>query len=472
MLEGLEISEINLIKVLEIETHRLDSDYYKKEYISLLQRVESKKNRFHKFEDFGLKVDASAFYPSLEPYYNSGDVPFLRVADVDTNIDYDGCIRIPKHIIENPDFNTLKVINKGDIVITKGGSIARVGLVEKETAVTRDLIFVNSSLLPDKDYKFLFLYLLSNVSYNLLVRSSSMTAQPHLTIKLVRNLPIFSASSSFKDATVKVYDTATEKLSESRELYHQAEQLLLEELGLLEFESSQESINIKSFQSSFAVSGRLDAEYYQLKFDELKSLIAKRHKLLPLKTFLDVNQRGSQPLYSTKGLPVVNSKHVLEGEVNLSNNRLGSIPSKENPLFIQEGDVLINGTGVGTIGRSAPYLSDKRSIPDNHVTVLRTTALNPVFLSMYLNSVAGKYQVEKYFKGSSGQIELYPKDIESFYIPNIDAKIQTKIAGLAGKSYGLKCESLQLLAVAKRAVETAIEEDEGEALAFIRGELI
>ncbi|MDD5123256.1 hypothetical protein [Methylovulum sp.] len=92
---------------------------------------------------------------------------------------------------------------------------------------------------------------------------------------------------------------------------------------------------------------------------------------------------------------------------------------KEEPLVIQKGDVLINGTGVGTIGRSACYLHEQNALPDNHVTILRTDKINPIFLSVYLNSIAGKYQVDKYFKGSSGQIEIYPKDIENFGSPAI-----------------------------------------------------
>ena len=407
----------------------------------------------------------------MEPYYNNGDFPFLRVADVDTNIDYGGCIRVPQHIIEDARFNTLKVIDKGDIVITKGGSIARVGLIEKKTAVTRDLIFINSSSMSEIGYKFLFLYLLSNVSYSLLIRSSSMTAQPHLTIKLVRDLPLFAASENFKNSAVKIYNHSIEKLERSRVLYSQAERMLLEEIGLLDFEPTQESVNIKSFEDSLAASGRLDAEYYQSKFDELESLISTKYKLFPLKEALYVNQRGSQPIYAEKGLRVINSKHVLEGEVNFTNNRFARIPDKKDPLLIQKGDVLINGTGVGTIGRSAPYLCDEKSIPDNHVTILRTTMLNPIFLSIYLNSIAGKYQVEKYFKGSSGQIELYPKDIDCFYVPNVNMKTQTAIADLAEQSFTLKAESEYLLEVGKRAVEIAIEKNEKVALSYINTEV-
>jgi len=249
--------------------------------------------------------------------------------------------------------------------------------------------------------------------------------------------------------------------------YNQAETLLLDTLGLLDFSPSPAAVNIKSFKDSFAATGRLDAEYYQPKFDELEAKIAETHALVPSSSVLTLNQRGTQPDYTEEGLPVINSKHVREGEVVLSDNRFANLPDKEKALFIQKGDVLINGTGVGTIGRSAPYLHEQNAIPDNHVTILRTDKLNPIFLSVYLNSIAGKYQVDKYFKGSSGQIELYPKDIDCFYVPLVAETIQTKIAALVQSSFTLKAESERLLDVAKRAVEIAIEQDENAGMAYI-----
>ena len=99
--------------------------------------------------------------------------------------------------------------------------------------------------------------------------------------------------------------------------------------------------------------------------------------------------------------------------------------------------------------------------------ILRTDKLNPIFLSVYLNSIAGKYQVDKYFKGFFGQIELYPKDIDCFYVPLVDETIQTEIAALVQQSFTLKAESERLLEVAKRAVEIAIEQDEKAAMAYI-----
>jgi len=467
LLGGLEAVEVKLSDALKVETFRLDSDYVKKKYLIILKKIDKKKDFFTKFSTLGVKVDASAFYPSLEPHYNQGNIPFLRVADVDTHINYESCVKIPQNIVNDVSFKTLNVIKKGDIVITKGGSIARVGLIEQQTAVTRDLIFLNTSILGDIEYKFLYLYLLSTVSYNLLVRSSSMTAQPHLTIKLVRGLPIFNPNKKFKELVVTAYELSKDKIDESNSLYNQAETLLLTELNLICFKPTTENISIKPFSESFGDSGRLDSEYYQPKYDELETEILENHKLGVLKDFLRLNQRGAQPEYAEEGLPVINSKYVQEGEVLLTDNRFAVIPGKETPLIIGKGDVLINGTGVGTIGRSAPYLHDEKSLPDNHVTVLRTKNINPIFLSVYLNSIAGKYQVDKYFKGSSGQIELYPKDIEQFYIPLVKETVQLAIAEKVESSFKLKVESKQLLELAKQAIEVAIEQNEEQAIKLI-----
>ena len=104
-------------------------------------------------------------------------------------------------------------------------------------------------------------------------------------------------------------------------------------------------------------SDRLDAEYYQPKFDQLIERLKEKVELTPLRDLLTLNQRGKQPTYIENeenyqlGLTVINSKHVREGEVLFTDNRCAYLPDTANPLTIQTDDVLINGTGVGTIGR-------------------------------------------------------------------------------------------------------------------------
>lgn len=79
-------------------------------------------------------------------------------------------------------------------------------------------------------------------------------------------------------------------------------------------------------------------------------------------------------------------------------------------------------------------------------------------------------QVEQHFKGSSGQIELYPADIANFWCPEIKKATQKKIDALAQSSFELKAKSERLLQAAKRAVEIAIEQDDAAGLAYLARE--
>jgi type I restriction enzyme, S subunit len=128
----------------------------------------------------------------------------------------------------------------------------------------------------------------------------------------------------------------------------------------------------------------------------------------------------------------------------------------------------MNGTGVGTIGRVAPYLHTSPAIPDNHVTILRPKpGLDAVYLSVFLNSMAGRWQVEERLRGSSGQIELYPTDIAQFTVWIAPAPVQKEIRRAVEKSFEQKQRATQLLDAAKRAVEIAIEESEATALKYL-----
>jgi type I restriction enzyme M protein len=190
----------------------------------------------------------------------------------------------------------------------------------------------------------------------------------------------------------------------------------------------------------------------------LKEKLPKHVKLVPLGSLLAYCQRGKQPDYSAEGFPVLNSKHILESRISFQENR----HAKPNPVpifQIQCGDMLINGTGRGTVGRAAPYLiSEHHAIPDNHVTILRTSTLDPAYLSFYLNSLAGKLQVEKYQRGSSGQLELYPFDIRKFQVWDAPSSIQREIRTLYDQATECEKRSRELLDQAKSRVEQLIEE--------------
>ncbi len=104
-------------------------------------------------------------------------------------------------------------------------------------------------------------------------------------------------------------------------------------------------------------------------------------------------------------------------------------------------------------------------------TILRTNSLDAVYLSIYLNSIVGKLLVEKHFKGSSGQIELYPNEINDFFVWEAPNVIQQKIRNKVESSHQKREQSKQLLEIAKIGVEKAIETDEETATNWINEQL-
>ena len=468
MLDGLEAVELRLSEVLEDnDTKRIDSEYFKKEYLSIFKKISTKQDFFKTFAEMDIRVDASAFYPSLEPFYNQGDIPFLRVADVNTQIDYEGCVKIPQAVLDDPSFNTLKVIKQGDIVVTKGGSIARIGLINQNTAVTRDLIFLNSSSLNSIDYKFLFLYLLTNISYNLLIRSSSMTAQPHLTIGLVKNLPIFNPNNSFKKKIVDIFDLSDKKLEDSKILYKEAEELLLEELDLLNFKPSNENISIKSFKDSFGNSGRLDSEYYQPKYDEIIEKI-KSYKggFEFLKTACILKDTNYSPKDKEYYKYIELSNIGNNGNITDFIYELGQdLPSRARRK-IKTNDVIVSSI-EGSIDKIALVAKEfDNALCSTGFYVLNSKKINSETLLVLFKNRAFQ-QILK--QNCSGTIltAINKDEFLNIIIPIIEIPTQTKIEEKIKKSFELKENSKQLLDLAKRAVELAIEKNEDEAMNFI-----
>jgi len=358
------------------------------------------------------------------------------------------------------------MVQPGDILLTKGGSIARVGITTYKAAASRDLIFINSSLLAEQDQHFLYLYFQSGFFNRLLIRSSSQTAQPHLTITLVRDLPILSASDTFKAHLSKFVKRAF--LAHNTSLAHaaSAESKLVDTLGLGTWTPPEALSYVRSNSEAFAAK-RLDAEHFKPRIAALLELLNATGQAQPLSEVMAFNQRGQQPTYCENGLPVINSKHVNRGEVRLDDDNRVATFDEKTPL-IQPGDVLMNGTGVGTIGRSAPYLHQTPAIPDNHVTILRPKpGIDPVYLSVFLNSIAGQIQVEQWQRGSSGQIELYPDDIARFLVWVAPTSTQRSVKQAIESSFQEKQRSTMLLDAACRAVEIAIENSEAAAMDYL-----
>lgn len=344
-----------------------------------------------------------------------------------------------------------------DILISVVGTLGNVSIATEDD--TPAIFSCKSTIFKSRNIEpyYLLAYLNSYFGRMCLLRRQRGAVQTGLNIEDLRAIPVPRFGVEVEREIASLVKSSHALAKSAKSAYTQAQQLLESELGLdkLHFDKP---VGYTARFSELGLSRRFDSEHYYPAFDSLRENLPKHVHLVPLGSLLTFCQRGKQPQYSGVGLPVLNSKHILENRITLEGNRYAK-PSPISNLQIQHGDVLINGTGRGTIGRSAPYLvSEHQAIPDNHVTILRSPALDPAFLSFYINSLAGKLQVEKHLRGSSGQIELYPFDIRKFQVWDAPQAMQNEIRRLYDQATECAKQSRELLNQAKSRVERLIEE--------------
>ena len=137
-------------------------------------------------------------------------------------------------------------------------------------------------------------------------------------------------------------------------------------------------------------------------------------------------KRGKSPTYVEQSTVQVFAQkcNIKTGGINmglakyLDEHKLDKYPDTE---FMQNGDVVINSTGGGTMGRVGLFEdtdreNNMRIVPDSHITTIRSNAF--VYYK-YLFYVLKNYQsyLETQGEGSTNQTELKPAVIMNLLVP-------------------------------------------------------
>ncbi len=453
MLKGLEVSEVKWSDVKgENGELRIDAEYFQKEYLN--EDINLSKIGIAKLGEYAFVTDGQHGYYESDP---KSRISMLAARNCKNYFaDKIDALPLAKWVDDN---NKRSSLQHGDIILSTRGSVGCCAIVYDEVLpaninqdVARIKLNDSNSFVPE----FVITYLNCKYGQNWMLRNQTGMVQQGLPLDKVRTIPLPLLSTDFQQKIESLAKSAHAKLAESKALYSQAEDTLLSELGLKDWQPKTESVSIKTF-SDFASSGRLDAEFYQQKYDELEGKI----KSVPYKAISELqtfNARGVQPDYISNGsVSVVNSKHILENGLDYENfEKTTTDFLKDNEkAAIKQNDILIYTTGAN-IGRTQPYLLSEPAIASNHVNILRLNEVNPLYAAFVLNSKIGRLQTEKACTGSA-QAELYPSDIENFLLPILSEKTQDTIANLIQKSFELRAESKQLLEQAKQMVEAEIE---------------
>lgn len=118
--------------------------------------------------------------------------------------------------------------------------------------------------------------------------------------------------------------------------------------------------------------------------------------------------RGISPKYVEEGgVLVINQKCIRDFTLDLSKaRRHDPAQRKIDGRELRKGDMLVNSTGVGTLGRVAQVLSlDQTAIVDSHVTVMRADA-SLTWNYLGLSTMRRQAEIEAMGEGTTGQTEL------------------------------------------------------------------
>ena len=168
-------------------------------------------------------------------------------------------------------------------------------------------------------------------------------------------------------------------------------------------------------------------------------------KLIDLCSFLS---RGKSPTYSEeRKYPVFAQKcNLYGGGISLDQARFldpNTLSKWPEDYKLLDGDVLVNSTGTGTVGRTRLFHSDCLGsypfvVPDSHVSVIRTVGnIDSDYIYSIVSSRYGQEYIEDNLAGSTNQKELYIGVLENMLIPLPPYDEQRRIASKLKESFAV-----------------------------------
>lgn len=462
LMDGLEISEI-MLSDLE-RTSRIDAEFYQRNNLLAGQVLDKwNKNAFSKC----FSVSDGNHMSISDNFCNEG-VPYYRGQDIyNLFIENSTPLYISNEAYDKPVMRR-SYLKKGDVLMSiVGAIIGNSALVTSDRKATCScklaiLRSCDKHVLPET----MLLFIKTKYGQNQIQKFKRGAAQTGLLLEDFDQLFIPEFSMELQYICRGYVDRIKVLLDEAMLIYGEAEQLLIETLELKGFNSQMERYSIKSFKNSLENTGRLDAEYYQKKYDDLFTILAQVHckKLGEIVEIKKSIEPGSD-YYSDMGIPFVRVSDITKYGITEPKIKLPYyLIENMKDLFPTKGTILL--TKDGSVGIAYKVEEDKPFITSSallHLNVLDEKEVNPDYLTVLLNSKAVQMQAERNAGGSVIQ-HWKPSEIADVIIPVLDKNTQDKIANKAKKSFEFRKKSQILLNQVIQLIETAIEQGENVAL--------
>ncbi|MEH2000868.1 MAG: N-6 DNA methylase [Nostoc sp.] len=473
LMDGLEAVELSWNEVLDNNIYfRIDSEYYYKRFIEA-DKVTRRKS-CQKISEVATVTDGEHGSPDIDE--DSGII-YLSGQNVKGNFLDLSDIQYCSERLHNK--NLRSSVKVGNVLISIVGTVGNASVVyEKFTGNTdRNVATIKNIGFTFSPY-FISTFLNSYYGKSQTERLSTGNVQPLLNLLQVKSILLPILEQKCQIEIQKVVQTAHDLKNRSSKFYQQAEDLLLSELGLKDWQPTEETVAVKSFSESFLSCDRLDAEYYQPKYDQVEEVIKGcGFSSQNLGSLIEPIQNGfDYREYTEEGTPYIRVGDVKNGQINFES--AVKIPitmaDVDKPVGLQVGDILF--TRKGSFGNSAVVTElEVNGIISSEIMLVRLSSASkkeilPEYISLFLNSKFGYLQVERRVHGVA-YYSISQPDLANLLIPILPKPQQQKIVEKIKSSFLLKLKSKQLLEIAKTGVERAIETDEATATAWMNQQL-
>jgi len=429
---------------------RLDAEYYQPEYLKIRENIKN-----IGFFNFGDIITAFGSGKNLPQTDNASFIKFVRTQNVRPIIIDDNGMSFTQQ-------KNYPKLNYGDLLFVRvGEGVGNSSVVTKnfqDTTFSDNVIRIR---IKNVNPFYVSVLLNSKIGSLLMEQIKKGSARSLISRENLNSLRIPKIIQEQQIYFEDIVNQSEKLIIESEKIYSQAENLLLEELGIKDFEIDDDLsyiVNLSEIKSAH----RADAEYFQPKYEKIIFLIRANGGTMlgDLATMKKGIEPGSE-VYQDEGKLFIRvsslSKNGLEDKDQkyLSDELYQKLKKNYEPKV---GEILL--TKDATPGIAYVVKEPIEGIVSSGILrlKLKNEKVENEYLALCLSSVIGQMQAER-DGGGSIITHWRPEQIKNVLIPILPKPTQQKIADLVQKSHEARKKAKELLEEAKQKVENAIENE-------------
>lgn len=457
-MDGLNCREVTLKEALANKDKRIDSQFW---------TTCISKNTRYTYSKIGNILLSSQYGMSVDMNTEGIGYPIFRMNEMHNMLTD---LEVEKYAnVSNIEYQIFSLNNK-DVLFNRTNSyewVGRTGIYYKNdntpfTYASYLVRFVpdNSVILPE----YLTAFLNTSIGVKAIkARARQSVNQTNVNPEEVKEIEIPLLTMEFQKIIEGMFLTANKQRVVARSLYNEALRQL-EQCINISVDIARNTYTEKMLSDSFNVSGRLDAEYYQPKYEQIEIAIKNtKHTYLDVICDVETGEFISETLYGQEGFSYIRGTDITSHCIDVENAT--KVNTTINGLnVIENGDLAF--AMIGSVGNVSINRGTTAIVSNNLGTIKPHDKKLSNYLLVYLLSDIGQALFEKY-QTRTAQPKIKKEDVGKFLVPLLSDEEIEFISNKAEESFRLKEKSKELLDIAIKAVEMAIETDEQTALAWL-----